>query len=69
MKSLEIFGKIGMKSNEGGEIMVERKDRTEQIAFTVTADEKNQIVDAARREDMSVSMYCRRNLLKANGDK
>lgn len=58
-----------MKPKEGGEIMVERKDRTEQIAFTVTADEKNQIVDAARREDMSVSMYCRRNLLKANGDK
>lgn len=61
---MEIFGKMNSRLNERGETMVEKKDRCEQIAFSVTIEEKNKIVDAARREDMSVSMYCRRVILK-----
>lgn len=43
---------------------VKRKERNKFIAFYVSDDEKSVIVNQAAVNDMSVSDYCRKILLK-----
>lgn len=42
-----------------------RKERTAFIAFYVSDEEKDAIVNAAQCADMSISDYCRRMLLSS----
>lgn len=43
-----------------------RKSRTQFIAFYVDEEEKEMIVEAAKKSDMTISDYCRKMLLKTS---
>lgn len=45
---------------------VRRKERTKFVSFYVSDEEKRAIVSAADRNDMSISDYCRKVLMRNN---